>query len=708
MRRGYFIAVVIFVAALVIVSGILLVQHLPGLIPESSGREMLTEWIEENTNAELAAGYVAPLFLPGIGIQLRDIDLRLKDEQGAFKEFFSAKAIKVVTDLPELLKNHKVVINEIIVESPQVSLVLEPSGKFNAARWASTMPARDKDGKKPEDDGLLVWMIKDILKQALPTTGTGLTDLVTTGRVEINDAELKMVDRCESKKFLKAPVDLSNIQLLFSGAISDSPGRFTLSFPFPQSEGAKPGPMLDFKGSVKAPSDDEIAVTSFSGRWSDIIIHSLTGGFKFKPEFSFDSNIDATFSFASFYRAATWRPISFSRTIPDMEGSGSGRIKLHVWGPEKSRFFKIHYKGKADLYGMTWNPGRVLAPLENLRTTVYFEDGLLRMPETTIHIAGSDFSGHGKMFEAKRPRFVINARADHIDFDEFFAPRKTPYKKGKPMRRMRTLWGGEAFIEEGVHEKMRIYDARGAWDVTNKRLLTFSELEFNSCGGTYTESGRSWIDFNDPTDYYFRFDGRLRGIDITQFADQVFDTTTFLHGTADADGHITGMFSSGEFVTRSMGGEIFLTVRDGYFEGFNIVGSILDFFGLAVPEDFAGQKFTKMTAFARFDRGVAYTDDLHVETASLTADAKGWIDFHKQHTDLKIKLHFLRPITRVVKELPLIGEITAPAGEAVSTLYVRAHGHWDYLEYSVWNPMDESPPEAPEIEGEIKPGSTVE
>jgi hypothetical protein len=358
MRRGYFIAIVIFVAALVIISGIMLVQYLPGLIPEASGREMLTEWIEENTNAELAAGYVAPLFLPGIGIQLRDIDLRLKDEDGIFKDFFSAKAIKVVTDLPELLENRKVLIKEIIVESPRVSLVLEPSGKFNAARWASDMPARDKDKKKPEDDGLLVWMIKDILKQALPTTGTGLTDLISVGRVEIRDAELKMVDRCKSKKFLKAPVDLSNIQFLFNGAVGDSPGRFTLSLPFPQSKGAKPGPMLDFKGSVTAPSDDEIAVTSFSGKWAGVNIHSLAGNLKFKPGFSFDSNIDATFSFASLYRLATWRPVSFSRTIPDMEGAGSGRIKLHVWGPEKSRFFKIHYKGKADLYGMTWNPGR--------------------------------------------------------------------------------------------------------------------------------------------------------------------------------------------------------------------------------------------------------------------------------------------------------------------------------------------------------------
>ena len=93
MRRGPFTAVVIVVAALVIASGILLVSYLPELVPEDAGRKMLSQWIEENTNAEMKAGYIAPLFLPGIGVQVRDLDVRLKQEDGA-KEFFCARSIK--------------------------------------------------------------------------------------------------------------------------------------------------------------------------------------------------------------------------------------------------------------------------------------------------------------------------------------------------------------------------------------------------------------------------------------------------------------------------------------------------------------------------------------------------------------------------------------------------------------------------------------
>ena len=45
----------------------------------------------------------------------------------------------------------------------------------------------------------------------------------------------------------------------------------------------------------------------------------------------------------------------------------------------------------------------------------------------------------------------------------------------------------------------------------------------------------------------------------------------------------------------------------------------------------------------------------------------------------------------LVKNLPIIG----PAGQVLTTLYVRASGHWDYLEYSAWNPAEKDPPPPP-------------
>jgi hypothetical protein len=195
-------------------------------------------------------------------------------------------------------------------------------------------------------------------------------------------------------------------------------------------------------------------------------------------------------------------------------------------------------------------------------------------------------------------------------------------------------------------------------------------------------------------------------MDMTQFVDQLLNTTIFLHGSADADGWISGRFEQGKFVTRSLDGELKLAFHDGFFEGFNVVGKLIELFKLPVPAEYQGQKYKLMTADARFNQGVATTDNLHVETGMLDGYVKGWIDFASSHCDLKIKINFARPLTGFMRDLPLIGVALGPAGDAVTTVYVRVHGHWDHLKFAVWDPRDDSMPEPPAVEP--APGGTAD
>lgn len=681
--------------------GLWAVQRVPLIVPQRTSDEILAEWIEENGNAEVTAGYIAPLFYPGIGIQIRDLDLKFVEKGGRRTDFFSAKAIKVVLDSSELLHKRAVVVKEVIVVEPGVTLVMEPSGKFNVARWAKDIPAAKKKEEEPaparKDESLIAWRVKEVLRQYKPTADTGLQNLLKMERVRIEKARVRLVDNCKSKKFLRAPMNLSNINVDFNGALGDKPAGLDLSMPFPQGYGSRARP-LRLHARLKAPSNEKIAITSLTGGWSDIRFHQANATLRLKPSFSFDANLDATASFPNIHEVATWRPVAFSKTMPDMDGRGKGRVRVHVWGPDKKKAAKVHYQGKVDLYDMMYYPGRVTGPIHHLDTTIHLDDGIARMDPTTVVVEDNRITGSGYIKEAKNPRFVLNVSSDLVDFKTFFQPRKTRYKRGDKMLPMRTLWGGHAELGEGRYGKIRLYDAEGTWDVTNKRHVTFSDLYFRACGGSYTESGRSWINFNDPVIYRFRFDGKIRDMDMTAFVDQIFDTTTFLHGSVDADGFVKGRFNDGEFEARSLNGHIKFTVKDGYFEGFNLVGNAMALFGMKVPEDFAGQKFRLLTCHATFKDGVAYTDDLYVESRSLKADVKGWIDFATSHTDMKIKLSFARPVSKFMRDLPAVGAILGPTGDAVTTVYVRASGHWDYLEYSVWNPMEDGPPAGPDVE----------
>jgi len=689
------------VAALVIVGGLWLVQRIPGVIPEKRSEEILKDWFAQNARAEVTAGYLTPLFYPGLGLQVRDVEVNFAAGGERGGDFFRAKAVKLVVDTGELIHNRRLEVKEVIIVKPRVTLIMEENGKFNVARWMKNTPiakkARENKGKKkPPPEDLIEWQVRELIEDFKIDFDSGLAGLLSIGKLEVEDAEIKLIDRCPDKRLILAPVTLSRVDLNFKGAFGGDPARFNLKLPFPQGYGGEESPLV-LRGRLSAVSDDEIKLHMLSGGWEGIKFNSVTGKVKLGPKPRFDVDVDLTASFPSVHALATWKPTAFSKTIPDMEGNGSTRFRVRLWGPAPTRAAKVHYQGRADVQAERWWPGRVIAPFNNVRFTALLEDGVAKMPETTMLVGGQRISGHGFITESKNPRFTISVKADKLDFKKFFHPRKTPYVTGKPMPRMMTLWGGEAYIGEGFYKKIHIYKVRGKWDMTNQRLVTFPELTLESCGGTYIESGRSWMDFNHPSSYKLNFDGKIRGMDFATFTDQFFNASTFLHGNVDADGRVFFRFENKEFVKRSIEGDLDLKVIDGHFEGFNVAGKLLEMFKLKVPDQYKGMKFKHMKGHVRFERGVAYTEDLEVETPQLTGHAKGWIDFDTKFCDMKIKIRFLTPITDFMRGVPLAGVALGPAGDAVSSVYVRVHGHWDELNYTVYNPADDGPPAPPAL-----------
>lgn len=261
---------------------------------------------------------------------------------------------------------------------------------------------------------------------------------------------------------------------------------------------------------------------------------------------------------------------------------------------------------------------------------------------------------------------------------------------------MKTEWGGRIELGEGVYKKMRMQNAVGRWFIGHDRVLKFPELTFNACGGSYFESGRSFVNFNDLEVYDFRFDGRLRGVDITQLVDQFWDTTVFIHGRARADGHVTGKFRNGKFSVPNLDGKLSLTVSDGFFEGYHLVGAAFKAFGQPPPKELAGLRFNRMTADAILSKGVAYTDNLVIEAPGLKGEVRGWINFVNQTCDLKVKVTLFGELAALVRMIPLAGGPAAQLGQGMTAIHLRVSGPWDNLKYALDNPLDPSPPAPPE------------
>lgn len=707
LRRLWPALVALAVAAGVMAAGISLFQHLPRLFPKASGQEMLAQWVEENTGATLSAGYIVPLFYPGIGFQIRDLELRIPDGKGE-STLFAARSVKVVADRTELLDHKKIKVRQIILDRPRVYLSRDGAGRWNVSVWLKNR--KKKEPPDPEKMGFWRWLVYDSLKEVIPTADTDLPRLLSGGRLRVIGAEIRVVD---GKRKLLKPIHLTRINLEVDGGL---PARVSLKVPFPQNEG-QGGDLLSISGAVRAKSNHALDVSSLKVDWPGLAIHSLSGSVNFKP-LAFDARIDTTCSYPAFKRIAMWGPIARSGTIPDTEGSGTGHIKAHVWGLDRSRVSRVHYEGTVTLKDFTFDPGRVIAPIEDVNATAELKDGEVWLPETTVKIGGMPVTGSMRMIEARDPIFIIDAHADAIDFGRLFKKSRHQDPPGTPMGRMRTQWEGSARLNKAIYGKMVAEEVKGKWKVTNQRLLTFPELTFRACGGSYVESGRTYVDYNHRDEIYMRIDGRAHDVDITAFTDQIFNTTTFLHGRFNTQGYITGTFVKGKLDNRSLNGHLPVKIRDGYFAGYNFVGEVFKVFGASVPEEYQGQHFNRMTATVELKRAVAVFNDLSAEAFGLKAAAQGWIDFPGHTTDIKIEAQLLKPVWGLIKAVPLVGVITGPVGEAVTTLYIRVSGRWDKLQYSAFNPLDQSSPppppslemggtESPPATPEVAPGETV-
>ncbi|MFO8056441.1 MAG: AsmA-like C-terminal region-containing protein [bacterium] len=704
-RRGCFVLVAFLVAGLVVAGGLYAVQFVPLLIPEKTGNQMLRQWVSRNTNAILETGWIAPIAFPSPGIRIKNIELKLPGRKGEPAEFFRAESVKVAANGWELLVHQRVEWKKITLIKPEIVIVREPDGKINAARWAKDMPLKNRPPAPPEDS-FVKWMIKDAIKKALPADKNEWASLFALSSFEIKDGRVRAYDRARGKKALLAPVDLGDVDFTFSGKSIKEPVHFELSFPFPQGEGLKPDAKMRFQGTLEVGEDLErpsVRVVSLSGGWQGISVNSLTGRASLKPEPSFEAKINATTDYSSFYRVVTWPPVAHSKTLPFTSGSGRLNVQARVWGPAPDKVSKIHYRGKAEIMDMDWDPGRVVSGITGINTTARLNDGVLTTPWMNVKVGGNKVRGKARILEREYPKFIINLESDYVDLAEFFVGRKLRKRYGDKLLPMRTEWEGRVRLGEGVYKKMRIRDVRGQWEVPKSRVLTFPELRFKSCGGTYVESGRSYVDFNHLTTYKFRFDGRIRDMDITTFVDQVFDATIFLHGDMRGDGYITGAFVSGEFVTRRLDGRLAITATDGYFEGYNPVGAIFRYLGAEVPEPLRGLQYDRMTANVEIKNGVGYTEDLVVTAPGMLAEVMGWIDFHSKHCNLKIKISFFGELADIIKSMPVVGEPMAYVGENTVALYIRAYDHWDRLKYAPWAPMNDDPPPLPEAAGREKP-----
>ena len=240
--------------AIAIVVVIVILFVLPFLIPVNKFRPT----IEETASAAIGRKVeVGNLSLSIIRTSLEIDNLSVSDDP-KFNSgpFLTANSVRVGVELLPLIFSKQVNVTEIVIDKPQVTLLKDPSGKWNFSSIGGNAPAETKPAEAKQAEP----------KQAPPKTaepsaaGGNASVSFSIGKLELRNGQITIGNTNSKKSSVYTPVDLtasdvsttSQVPIVFSMGL---PGGGTMKID------GKVGPM-DAQDAAFTPQDVKLTVSA--------------------------------------------------------------------------------------------------------------------------------------------------------------------------------------------------------------------------------------------------------------------------------------------------------------------------------------------------------------------------------------------------------------------------------------------------------------
>jgi AsmA protein len=225
--------------AIVIVVVILILFVLPFLIPVNKFRPTLEEKASAALGRKVEVGNLSlSIIRASVGIDNLSISDDPKFNAGPF---LTASSVRVGVELWPLIFSKQVNVTEIVIEKPQVTLLKDPSGKWNFSSIGGNAPAEPK--------------------KAEPTaTGSNAAESLSIGKLRLTDGQITIGNTNSQKRSVYAPLNLSasnvsmttQFPLVFSMGL---PGGGTMKID------GKVGP-VDAKDAAFTPQDVKLTISA--------------------------------------------------------------------------------------------------------------------------------------------------------------------------------------------------------------------------------------------------------------------------------------------------------------------------------------------------------------------------------------------------------------------------------------------------------------
>jgi len=242
---------------IVILLLIVILFILPFLIPVNKFRPTIEDQASAALGRKVQLGNLRLSILSGaLGID----DLSISDDPKFNSEpFLTAKSVKVGVELIPLIFSQQLNVTEVIIESPQVLMLKDPSGRWNFSSIGGTpSPAQAKPAANAPSAG---------------SSGTSSAESLTIGKLELKDGQITLGSTNSKKRGTYTNVNLtasnvsmkSSFPVLFSMGLPGG-GRMKID--------GKMGP-VDQKDTALTPQNVKLTVSGLNLASAGILDPSL-------------------------------------------------------------------------------------------------------------------------------------------------------------------------------------------------------------------------------------------------------------------------------------------------------------------------------------------------------------------------------------------------------------------------------------------------
>lgn len=264
-------------------------------------------------------------------------------------------------------------------------------------------------------------------------------------------------------------------------------------------------------------------------------------------------------------------------------------------------------------------------------------------------------------------------------------PKDTSTEKPRP----KTTVTINAEAKSGDLYGMKFQNASGV--ITPRRnQLSIHPLDF-SVGEGYCNA-QVIVDFPADNPSLLRISGHAEDVDALEVYRELLNQENIVRGKLRGDFYLTGEIGS-NYLPSSYG-EFSVQVNQGVLHKFQVLSKVFSLlnvsqiFALKLPDMATeGMPFDSLSGNFHLDKGVLKSDDLKIMSEAMNQGYVGQLDLVKKEIDLKLQVHPLGTVDKIVSRIPIAGWLLTGDNKAFLTAYFSATGKLDDVSVNVM-PLD--------------------